>query len=134
MSCKPPTNTPTCKSSKEKFSTKKFLLLIKIGVYYNDNTTTREEFMETISFRFDDELKKELDFIKATLNSNQSQAIKDAIHAFYQLLKNQEQAKKLPQEILKESGFIGSFQAKKDLSATYKRDIVKGLKTKHGIK
>lgn len=90
--------------------------------------------METISFRFDDELKKELDFIKTAINLNQSQAIKEAIHAFYQFLKTQEQAERSPQEILKESGFIGSFQAKKDLSVTYKRDIAKGLKAKHGIK
>ena len=103
-------------------------------LYYNDNTITREESMETISFRFDDELKKELDYIKTTLNSNQSQAIKDAIHAFYQHLKTQEKAKQSPQEILKGSGFIGSFQADKDLSVTYKRDITKGLKGKHGIK
>jgi hypothetical protein len=93
-----------------------------------------EDLMETISFRFDDELRKELEFIKKALNSNQSQAIKDAIHAFYQLLKNQEESKQSPQELLKESGFIGSFKARKDLSVTYKRDINKGLKSKHGIK
>lgn len=90
--------------------------------------------METISFRFDKELKKELNFIKTTLNSNQSQAIKDAIHAFYQHLKKEEKAKKSPQEILKESGFIGSFEAKTDLSVSYKRELVKGLKEKHANK
>ena len=89
--------------------------------------------METFSFRCDDKLKKELDFIKTTLNSNQSQAIKDAIHAFYQVLKTQEQSQRSPQEILKESGFIGSFEAKEDLSVTYKSDITKGLKAKHDI-
>lgn len=90
--------------------------------------------METFSFRYSEEIKKELDFIKSTLNSNQSQAIKDAIHAFYKYLKTQEQAKKSPQEMFKQSGFIGSFEGRKDLSVTYKRDITKRLKAKHGIK
>lgn len=90
--------------------------------------------METFSFRCDDKSKKELDFIKASLNSNQSQAIKDAIHAFYVILKTQEQEQRSPQEILKESGFIGSFEAKKDLSVTYKQDIAKGLRAKHDVK
>lgn len=67
-------------------------------------------------------------------NSNQSQAIKDAIHAFYHQLKTCEQVKKSPEEILKSSGFIGSFEVKKDLSETYKREVVKGFKAKHEIK
>lgn len=70
--------------------------------------------METISFRIDDKLKKELDYIKTTLNENQSQAIKDAIHSFYHSLKTRQQSKRSPQEILKASGFIGSFQHKEN--------------------
>jgi hypothetical protein len=89
--------------------------------------------METFSFRYDEKVKKELDFIKACLNSNQSQAIKDAIHAFYQCLKKEEKAKLSPSQILKESGFIGSFKGKKNLSTTYKEELTKGIKTKHGI-
>ena len=89
--------------------------------------------METFSFRCDDTLKKELDFIKTSLNSNQSQAIKDAIHAFYQILKAEEQGEQSPQDILKESGFIGSFEAKKNLSGTYKNEIANGFKAKHHV-
>lgn len=89
--------------------------------------------METFSFRYDDQIKKELDYIKSNLNSNQSQAIKDAIHAFYKVLKTQEAAKRSSPDLLKESGFIGSFEANKNLSVTYKEDISKGLKKKHGI-
>ena len=89
---------------------------------------------KTISFRIDDESKKELDFIRKISNANQTQAIKDAIHVFYQSLKTDKQTKRSPQEILKDSGFIGSFQAKKDLSTTYKREIAEGLKAKNGIK
>lgn len=88
--------------------------------------------METISFRADKNLKKELDFVKASLKSSQSQAIKNAIHSFYQHLRIQEKAKKSPQQIFKESGYIGSFQSKKTLSSHYKNDITKGLKQKHG--
>lgn len=90
--------------------------------------------METFSFRYDKNVKKELDFIKTYHNSNQSQAIKDAIHAFYQNLKREEKAKLSPAEILKESGFIGSFEGKKNLSTKYKEEITKGIKAKHGIK
>lgn len=84
--------------------------------------------METFSFRYDEKVKRELDFIKASLNANQSQSIKDAIHAFYQYLKMEEKAKLSPSQILKESGFIGSFKGKKNLSTTYKGELTKGIK------
>ena len=90
--------------------------------------------METFSFRYDEKVKRELDFIKTYLDSNQSQAIKDAIHAFYQYLKIEEQTKLSPKEIFKESGFIGCFQGKKNLSTTYKKETTKSIKAKHGIK
>jgi hypothetical protein len=88
--------------------------------------------METFSFRYDEKVKKELDFIKAHLNSNQSQAIKDAIHTFYEYLKMEEKAKLSPLEILKESGFIGCFKGEKNLSTTYKEQLTKRIKAKHG--
>lgn len=90
--------------------------------------------METFSFRYDEQVKKELDFIKTYLKSNQSQAIKDAIHAFYRCLKMEEKAKKSPAEILKESGFIASFAGPKNLSTVYKQKLTKGIKDKHGVK
>lgn len=61
--------------------------------------------MERISFRIEDQLKEELAFVKASLNSNQSQAIKEAIHAFYQHLQSQEKSKKSSQKIFKDSGY-----------------------------
>ena len=94
----------------------------------------RRYLMQTISFRFDAEVKKELDYIKSHINSSQSQAIKDAIHAYYRHLQEQEEEKKSPQQLLKESGYIGSFKGRKNLSTTYKNDITNYLKTKHGIK
>ncbi len=90
--------------------------------------------METISFRIDEDIKKELTYVKETLNATQTQAIKDAIHALYQYLLKQEKSKKSPQEIFKESGYIGSFRGKKDLSLDYKRDLIHGLKAKHESK
>lgn len=89
--------------------------------------------MQTFSFRDDDSIKEELDFIKATLHSNQSKAIKNAIHAYYLHLKEQEQLKKSPQEILKQTGFIGCFSGPKDLSTNYKQILTKELKKKHGL-
>lgn len=90
--------------------------------------------METFSFRYDERVKRELDFIKSYFDSNQSQAIKDAIHAFYQHLKMEEQAQLSPKQIFEESGFIGCFQAEKNLSTTYKKKITKSIKAKHGVK
>ena len=87
--------------------------------------------METISFRIEEQLKEELAFVKATLNANQSQAIKEAIHAFYQHLQSQERLKKSPQTILKETGFIGSFKGEKDLSVNYKKYLTRGWKAKY---
>ena len=89
--------------------------------------------MDIISFRFDKEVKRELDFIKISLNVTQTQAIKDAIHAFYHNLKAQEESKKSHYEMFKESGYLGSFSSKKDLSTTYKEELTKGLKAKHEI-
>jgi hypothetical protein len=90
--------------------------------------------MDIISFRFNKDLKHELDFIKATLNVSQTQAIKDAIHAFYHHLITEEESKKSPYELFKESGYLGSFSSKKDLSTGYKEELTKGLKDKHEIK
>lgn len=90
--------------------------------------------METISFRADDELKRELDYVKSALNSTQSQAIKDAIHAFYQKLLVQEKSRKSPQIIFNESGYLGSFQGPSDLSVSYKKNLAKGLKAKYDRK
>jgi hypothetical protein len=80
--------------------------------------------MDIISFRSNKEFKQELDFIKLTLNVSQSQAIKDAVHAFYQYLKDREEVEKSPYEIFKESGYLGSFSSRKDLSTTYKNDLI----------
>lgn len=88
-------------------------------------------FMETISFRIENQLKEELAFVKAALNSTQSDAIKEAIHAFYKYLQKQEKSKKTPQEIFKESGFIGCFKGRKDLSVNYKKELALSLKAKY---
>lgn len=87
--------------------------------------------METISFRVDDELKKELNYVKSVLNSTQSQAIKDAIHTLYQFLIEKEESMKSPQAIFKESGYLGSFQGNSDLSVNYKKYFYETLKDKH---
>lgn len=39
-----------------------------------------------------------------------------------------------PKQIFEESDFIGCFQAKKNLSSTYKQETIKSIKVKHGIK
>lgn len=90
--------------------------------------------MKTISLRVDRELEEEIDFVKAALDTTQTQVIKEAIHAFYLYLQNQEKLKKSPKEIFKSSGYIGSFEGKKDLSVNYKKELARGLKAKHGIK
>lgn len=86
-----------------------------------------------LSLRLDKRVERELDYIKFILNENQSQAVKEAIHAFYEiLLKTKSQ--KMPSEILKSTGYIGSFTAEANLSTNYKKELTKNLKKKHGIK
>lgn len=76
--------------------------------------------MGTISFRIDTELRRKLTLIRSKLKSTQSQAIKDAIHAYYHHLQLHKKTKKSPEEIFKESGYLGSFENRKDLSVSYK--------------
>jgi len=87
-----------------------------------------------ISFRSDEQIKKEIDYIKYACNATQTQAIKDAIHAFYRQLQLKEDGGKSPQELLTQSGFIGSFEANEDLSTNYKEYLAQGLKNKHDSK
>lgn len=49
-------------------------------------------------------------------------------------MQNKEKIKKTPQEIFMESGYVGSFENRRDLSVTYKKDIARRLKEKHGLK
>lgn len=86
----------------------------------------------TTSFRFDDKVKGELDYIKDTLQASQSEAIKEAIHIYYQIL--MKKSTESPVDILKKSGFIGSFKGNKNLSKNYKQKLERGWKNKHGIK
>ncbi len=79
--------------------------------------------MDTISFRVDKKLKMEFD--KASIRWSQSQAIKEVIHAFYQHLLMHEESQKSPQPIFKDSGFIGSFQGKKDHSVIIREIFLK---------
>lgn len=89
--------------------------------------------MRMLSLRLDDQAAKELDYIKLALHENQSQVVKEAIHAYYVTLIDSESPKSSA-EIFINSGFIGSFEAEKDLSVNYKEKLTKKLKEKHGIK
>lgn len=86
-----------------------------------------------LSLRLDEKTEKELNYIKLTLNENQSLVVKEAIHAYYETLIAEESLKSSA-DIFIASGYIGSFKAEKDLSNNYKKKLTKGLKRKHGIK
>lgn len=89
--------------------------------------------MRMLSLRLDEKTEKELDYIKMTLNENQSLVVKEAIHAYYATLVAAESHKSAA-DIFMDSGYIGSFKAEKDLSINYKEKLIKGLKRKHGLK
>lgn len=89
--------------------------------------------MRMLSLRLDEKTEKELNYIKLTLNENQSLAVKEAIHAYYETLVAAE-SHKSPADIFMDSGYIGSFKAEKDLSTNYKEKLTKGLERKHGLK
>jgi hypothetical protein len=90
--------------------------------------------METKSFRCDKKLKDELLFIQNLHDTNQSQAIKEAIHAYYLILKEEQMSKKSPGKIFRRSGYLGGFKGDKDLSTSYKEVITKGIKRKYDKK
>ncbi len=88
---------------------------------------------QTISLRIDANLEYEIAFIKKALDMNLSLVIKDAIHSKFLQIKA-ETVKKTPGEILQSSGFIGSFEGSADLSSNYKKEALKLILKKHGIK
>lgn len=88
--------------------------------------------MRMLSLRLDEKTEKELNYIKSTLNESQSLVVKEAIHAYYEILVAAE-SDKCAADIFIDSGYIGSFKAEKDLSIRYKKKLTKGLKRKHGI-
>jgi hypothetical protein len=89
--------------------------------------------MRMLSLRLDAKTEKELDYIKSILNESQTLVIKEAIHAYYEILVSAESHKSAG-DIFMDSGYIGSFKAEKNLSINYKEKLTKGLKRKHGIK
>jgi hypothetical protein len=89
--------------------------------------------MKMVSLRLDEKAEKELDYIKSVLHESQSQALKEAIHAYYEILMKTK-SQKNPAEIFKSSGFIGCFNADRDLSSDYKRKLNDNLEKKHGTK
>ncbi len=88
--------------------------------------------MRIVSLRLDKKAEQELEYIKS-IHENQSQAVKEAIHAYYEILMKTEKPK-ISSEMFKSSGYVGSFKAKKDLSTNYKEELTSDLKKKHGIK
>ena len=89
--------------------------------------------MRMLSLRLDEKTEKELNYIKLTLNESQSLVVKEAIHAYYETLVAAE-SQKSATDIFMDSGYIGSFNAEKDLSINYKEKLIAGLETKHGLK
>lgn len=84
-----------------------------------------------VSLRLDKKTEKKLNYIKLTRNESQSLAIKAAIHAYYEILVLAE-SQKSSADIFRDSGYIGSFKAEKNLSTNYKKKLIIGLQGKHG--
>lgn len=90
--------------------------------------------MGTKSFRSDDQLNQELQYIQSTLRVSQTQVIREAIHSYYESVQKKERQHS-PLEVLKRSGFIGCVESDEtDVSTTYKKRMTKSIKDKYGIK
>jgi len=84
-----------------------------------------------VSLRIDSDLEYELQFIKSSLNLDFSKAIREAVHLKYLEVKEGIE-RRTPAEILKASGFIGSFDGPAGLSEEFKKMNLKSLRKKHG--
>ena len=90
--------------------------------------------MWTSSFRYGKEARDELNFIVSKLGVNKSEAIIEAIHTFYKILKEKKSKEKSSAEIFFESGFIGGHEDENLLSTNYKEKLKKQVRDKYGFK
>ena len=90
--------------------------------------------MWTSSFRYDKEARDELNFIVSKLGVNKSEAITEAIHTFYKILKESNSKEKSSAEIFLESGFVAGHEDEELLSTNYKEKLSKQLKDKYDFK
>lgn len=86
----------------------------------------------SISARIDPETAKTMLFLEKKLGLAKTAIIVKAIHHLSDEVK-QKKPKRGALEILKSSGFIGSFRGESDLSETYKKKLKSSLKEKHGM-
>lgn len=87
-----------------------------------------------ITARLNDELSREIEFLKSSLNlTNTTSIVTQAIHLMYITTKNEQSAKSSLQ-LFEESGLLGCIQGAADLSTSYKEEISKSLQQKHAQK
>lgn len=86
--------------------------------------------MRSMSFRFDEEMEAELEFIQARLHTSKTAVVKEALHTLYSNL-IKKKVKPSPAEHLKQAGWIGSFAGESDLSVNYKKIITEDMKRKY---
>lgn len=99
-------------------------------MYYK---TFREVHMWTTSFRYNKNVKRELDFIISKLGLNKSQAVSQAIHLWYEALTKSNSKPKSSAEIFLESGFVSCLDDDTLLSTNYKEKLAEKLKEKYEL-
>ena len=82
------------------------------------------------SFRAGEEVERELEFIKQTLGTNQSQAIAASVHSYYKTLKELQKEKSSLIDIFEDLGLIGAVDEPLDLSERYKETIADSIEKK----
>lgn len=83
-----------------------------------------------ISARINEETAWELDFLKGALgNKKVTEVLVTAIHLLYRT-QSQKKQNKTPFDFLKETGFIGGTEGRKDDSMNYKKEITERIKKK----
>jgi hypothetical protein len=87
-----------------------------------------------ITARLDKELNQEIQFLKSSLKlASTTSVLAEAIHMLYAITKKK-QSEKSSLQLFEESGLLGCMEGTADLSTTYKDEISKMLKQKHGTK
>jgi predicted metal-dependent hydrolase len=85
--------------------------------------------MSQINTQINSATTDKLTYIQQQTNQDLSEILQDAIDAYYQKLKYQQQ--KTSFELLEESGFIGCCSVENDLSVNYKQVLANELEAKY---
>lgn len=81
-----------------------------------------------INARLDEQAASDLEFLKVSTQKNNTEALKAAIRFYADFLRNEAQRRK---QALLDSGYVGSFEGREDLSSNYKDHVAEAIDEKY---